>query len=95
MTNLKTYLTTKQAADILGYSEQTLAQSRSSGVLGGGKAPPYIKRGKMVRYVRAELDAWMSGGIYGVYEYLKSQMPACAPDEYDKKIKEITDYLGI
>ncbi len=59
----KPYLTTKEAADILGYSEQTLAQSRNSKTLGGGEAPPFIKRGRMVRYERSALDTWMTGGI--------------------------------
>ena len=58
----KPYLTTKEAADILGYSEQTLIQSRNTKVLGGGEAPPYIKNGRMIRYVRAELDTWITGG---------------------------------
>lgn len=58
----KPYLTTREAADILGYSEQTLAQSRNTKMLGGSDAPPHIKRGRMVRYKRSDLDAWMTGG---------------------------------
>ncbi len=89
----KPYLTTKEAADILGYSEQTLAQSRNSKKLGGSEAPPYIKRGRMVRYVRAELDAWITGGIWSVYELCKSKIDPAK--DYEQQVKEITDRLGI
>jgi predicted DNA-binding transcriptional regulator AlpA len=57
----KPYLTTKEAADILGYSEQTLAQSRNTKVLGGSDAPLHIKKGRMVRYRRSDLDDWING----------------------------------
>lgn len=90
----KPYLTTKEAADILGYSEQTLAQSRHSKTLGGSEAPPFIKRGRMVRYVRTELDAWLTGGVWGVYESCKSKLDP-ADDDYNRQIKTLTDRLGI
>lgn len=57
----KPYLTTKEAADILGYSAQTLAQSRNTKKLGGSTAPVHIQKGRAVRYARVDLDAWMIG----------------------------------
>lgn len=89
----KPYLTTKEAADILGYSEQTLIQSRNTKTLGGGEAPPHIKNGRMIRYVRAELDAWITGGIWSVYELCKSKIDPAKDRE--KQVKEITKRLGI
>jgi predicted DNA-binding transcriptional regulator AlpA len=92
----KPYLTTKEAAQILGYAEQTMHQSRNTGVLGGTEAPPFIKRGRMVRYVREELDAWLKGGIWAVYDLDKSKIPmGISTEEYDKQIKVITKRLGI
>lgn len=92
----KPYLTTKEAADILGYSEQTLIQSRNTKTLGGGEAPPFIKRGRMIRYVRAELDAWITGGIWSVYELEKAKIKeGISEAEYQQQIKTITDRLGI
>lgn len=92
----KPYLTTKEAADILGYSEQTLAQSRNTKTLGGTDAPPFIKNGRMVRYVRTELDAWITGGIWAVYELEKAKIAdSVSQDEYNKQIRTITERLGI
>jgi predicted DNA-binding transcriptional regulator AlpA len=92
----KPYLTTKEAADILGYSEQTLAQSRNSKTLGGTEAPPHIKNGRMVRYSRAELDAWLTGGVWAVYELEKAKIPVGISEvSYNRQIKAITDRLGI
>lgn len=91
----KPYLTTKEAASILGYSEQTLIQSRNTRTLGGTEAPPHIKNGRMVRYVRAELDAWITGGIWAVYALAKSNIKTCTPSEYELEIKKITERLGI
>jgi predicted DNA-binding transcriptional regulator AlpA len=56
----KPYLNTKEAAEILGYSEQTLHQSRNTKLLGGVTPPVHIKRGRMIRYKRSDLDAWMT-----------------------------------
>jgi predicted DNA-binding transcriptional regulator AlpA len=91
----KPYLTTKEAADILGYSEQTLIQSRNTKTLGGSEAPPFIKRGRMVRYSRAELDTWLTGGIWAVYELRKSKIRSSSFADYEDKIKEIAEQLGI
>ena len=45
-----------EAATYIGMSESWLRQSRMRGNLG---APPYIKIGKAVRYLKADLDAWL------------------------------------
>lgn len=48
-----------QAAQYLGCSEQTLRISRHTGKLFGVTAPPYRKLGRTVRYERARLDEWL------------------------------------
>jgi len=60
MTQSQTLYDTKQAANYLGFSDRTLSNSRSSGLLGGVKAPKYRKLGKSIRYERASLDAWLA-----------------------------------
>ncbi len=45
-----------EAARYIGMSESWLRQSRMRGNSG---APPYIKIGKAVRYLKADLDAWL------------------------------------
>ena len=57
---MKQILTTKQAADYLGYSEHTLAMSRSTGKLSGVNAPQFIKAGKAVRYRAEHLEDWLN-----------------------------------
>ena len=52
------FLTSKQAAEYLGYSENTLRECRVKGILAGIKAPPYIKMGKRVEYSKEDLDNW-------------------------------------
>ena len=44
------------AAHYIGMSESWLRQSR---MRGNPEAPPYIKIGKAVRYLKADLDAWL------------------------------------
>jgi hypothetical protein len=56
---MQEYLTSKQAAEFLGYSEHTLSMSRSSGKLGGVTPPEFIKAGKAVRYLTADLRGWL------------------------------------
>ena len=48
------YLDTKQAAELTGISTVTLERWR---VDGGG--PPYVKLGRLVKYRRVDLDAFM------------------------------------
>ena len=57
MTDHPTYLSTRQAAELLGVSPRTLERYR-----GSGEGPPYMKVGPRVRYARADLDAWMEEG---------------------------------
>ncbi len=45
-----------EAASYIGMSESWLRQSR---MRGNPDAPPYIKIGKAVRYLKADLDAWL------------------------------------
>ena len=46
---------TRQAAEALGMSPDTLALWRSK-----GEGPPFVKLGRAVRYRRADLDAWVA-----------------------------------
>ena len=45
-----------EAALYIGMSESWLRQSR---MRGNPEGPPYIKIGKAVRYLKADLDAWL------------------------------------
>ncbi len=49
-------LTSPEAANYVGMSDSWLRQSR---MRGNPDAPPYIKIGKAVRYLKADLDAWL------------------------------------
>jgi hypothetical protein len=50
------YLTTEQAAGYCGLSAEFLEVARYKG---DGSGPPFIKLQRLVRYRRADLDAWM------------------------------------
>ncbi len=45
-----------EAANYIGMSESWLRQSR---MRGNPEAPPYIKIGKAVRYLKSDLDDWL------------------------------------
>lgn len=47
------YLTTPQAAALLGLSPRTLERYRVS-----GEGPPFRKLGRRVRYTRSDIDDW-------------------------------------
>jgi excisionase family DNA binding protein len=47
-------MTTKDAAAYVGLSEGTLEKLRLT-----GEGPTYLKLGRAVRYVAADLDAWL------------------------------------
>ena len=49
-------LDTKQASDILGVNDKSLANSRYTGT---GIQIPYIKMGKIVRYRQSDLEAYI------------------------------------
>ncbi len=55
-------VTTAEAVDqrLLPYSETTLRISRTTGILGGVAAPPFIKIGAKVLYDADDLEAWKS-----------------------------------
>lgn len=53
-------LKTSEAAQHLGFSEKTLANSRYTGLLGGVKAPSYKKLGRTIRYEKTSLQQWLS-----------------------------------
>lgn len=52
-------LNNDEAADELGISRRTLPVWRVQ-----GKGPKFIKIGKLVRYERSELDAWMQANTH-------------------------------
>jgi excisionase family DNA binding protein len=54
-------LTAEQAAEILGVSEQTLSVWRCT----GRYALPYLKIGRLVRYRRCDLEAWLASRLIG------------------------------
>jgi excisionase family DNA binding protein len=47
------YLTERQVAERLQVSEGTLRRWRSE-----GRGPPSLRLGRLVRYLRRDLDAW-------------------------------------
>ncbi|MCW8965261.1 MAG: excisionase [Candidatus Pacearchaeota archaeon] len=57
----KALLTTKEAAEYIGYGEQALRTSRmAGGSLGGQEPPKHIRVGsKTIRYKLADLDEWI------------------------------------
>ena len=51
-------LTSKEAAEFLGYAEKTLREARITGKLAGVTAPPYTKRGRYCIYEKDDLNKW-------------------------------------
>ncbi len=49
-------LTDREASIYLGMSQSWLRQSR---VTGNPDAPPFLKIGRSVRYLRSDLDIWL------------------------------------
>jgi excisionase family DNA binding protein len=54
MADCQTYMTQKQVAEMLGLSTATLEGWRIR-----GKGPRYLKLGRCVRYLVADLEAWI------------------------------------
>lgn len=52
-------LNAMQAAEYLGFTKSTLANSRYNGVLGGVPAPKFRKLGKSIRYSVETLNEWL------------------------------------
>lgn len=61
MEPINRWLTTKEAAEYLGYSTHSLKVSRMYGKLGGKECPKYRKAGTAVRYSQDDLDRWILG----------------------------------
>ncbi len=55
MATEKNYLTTKELADYLGISEATLLLHRQLNT-----GPAYVKIGRLVRYRRQDVEAWIN-----------------------------------
>ena len=53
-----TYLDTQAAAELTGISKVTLERWRTE-----GEGPPYVKLGRLVKYRRVDLDAFMEAHI--------------------------------
>lgn len=51
-------LSPAELSELLGLPTATLANWRSA-----GKGPPYLRLGRHVRYVQAEVDHWVAGQI--------------------------------
>ena len=56
---LKSLLTSREAAEYIGYSEYSLRASRMGRTLGGHEPPEHIKIGRTVRYRLSDLDSWI------------------------------------
>lgn len=60
-------LTSKQAAEYLGYTEGALRSSRAKGkLLSGTKTPTFIKIGSSIRYKQSDLDQWIDNAQAGM-----------------------------
>lgn len=53
---LEALLTTKQVAELLGLKAATLEKARSTGM---GDFPPFVRFDRNVRYLRADIHAWI------------------------------------
>jgi len=53
-------LTTREAAQYIGFHPNTLRNSRYLGRLAGVEAPAYRKFGRVCRYKLADLDEWLN-----------------------------------
>ena len=64
----KKWLTSKQAAEYLGYHEATMKKARVTGFLAGKEQPQYHKVGSSIRYDIKELDRWVIKNSEKTYE---------------------------
>ena len=55
-TSASVTLTPSETAKYIGMSASWLAQAR---MRGDPKAPPFLKIGKSIRYLRSDLDQWL------------------------------------
>lgn len=64
-------MTTETAADYLGLSVSWLNKSRRK-----GNGPTYLKLGGAVRYLVADLDAWINGSKRtAIYDFANDNSP--------------------
>ncbi|AEF03709.1 helix-turn-helix transcriptional regulator [Alteromonas naphthalenivorans] len=56
---IKPILKSKEFANLIGIHEDNLRKSRSTGYLLGRKAPAHVKLGRMIRYKREDIIAWI------------------------------------
>lgn len=56
------WMTSREAAEYLGYSDYTMKRARVDGNLAGRTQPKYTKWGKSVRYLKKDLEAWAARG---------------------------------
>ena len=64
--SLKRAYTEKEAAFYIGMSRSFLAQARMQGnQLGQTPAPPFVRRGRKILYLREELDRWLDDARVG------------------------------
>jgi hypothetical protein len=54
----ETYLDTRQASELMGISTVRLESWRRD-----GEGPPYVKFGRLVKYRRVDLDAYMEAKL--------------------------------
>ena len=60
-TREQTCLTTAEAAAYIAMSESWLRQRRMTGALEGqGAAPPFVRLGRSIRYLRSDLNKWLA-----------------------------------
>jgi predicted DNA-binding transcriptional regulator AlpA len=57
---MQTILDQKRVASLLGISTRTLERYRVSGT-----GPRYVKLGKLVRYLKTDIDAWIQQNLSG------------------------------
>ncbi len=55
---MQTILDQKRVASLLGISTRTLERYRVSGT-----GPRYVKLGKLVRYLKTDIDAWIQQNL--------------------------------
>lgn len=61
MNTEKLNFTNQEAAALLTISANTLRNSRSTGSLCGREAPPFVKMGRKILYLKIDLMQWLNG----------------------------------
>lgn len=56
----KPILSNSEAAAYLCFAPSTLKRSRSTGILAGVDAPPFLRLNGNIRYKKSSLDVWLS-----------------------------------